>query len=268
MTFLNPLDALIPKIPFSIFCRILGPGQLRGPGVSLGEILGGPSIKPFFGIGGGLARGLYRPTPPPKLKARPPPVGGYPGNGPFSPAVVSHQFRLRPVLPLCPRAPPRPPCQARALCHAPLRTTPRRCAGAGRSQRAPWPPSLSLSLSLSQGRSALDTGTAIGGPRARASARVMTITTAMTAPRSAASSTARPRRWPSAVPSQSPCARACTPPPSAARRRAARSFKRLRMKCRVPRWTHRYRDLGIAIPFPAPQVFSTPLHDVPSQTCH
>ena len=72
MTFLNPLDALIPKIPFSLFCRFLGLGHLRGSGVSLGRILEGPSIEPFF-WGGGLARGLYRTLRPPlQLKARPP----------------------------------------------------------------------------------------------------------------------------------------------------------------------------------------------------
>ena len=44
MTFLNPLDALIPKILFFIFFgRIWGSGHLRGPGVSLSRILGGPS---------------------------------------------------------------------------------------------------------------------------------------------------------------------------------------------------------------------------------
>ena len=69
MTFLNPLDALIPNIPFQFFfCGISGPGHLRGPGVSLGRILGGPSIEPFFG--GGLARGLYRHPPP---QSAPPP---------------------------------------------------------------------------------------------------------------------------------------------------------------------------------------------------
>ena len=36
MTFLNPLDALIPKPPISSFCQFLGLGHLRGPGVSLG----------------------------------------------------------------------------------------------------------------------------------------------------------------------------------------------------------------------------------------
>ena len=43
MAFLNPLGALIPKIPFS-FCRMSGLGHLRSPGVSLGRILGGPVI--------------------------------------------------------------------------------------------------------------------------------------------------------------------------------------------------------------------------------
>ena len=71
MPFLNPLDALIPKIPFSFFAVFLGPGHLRGPRVSLGRIFGGPSIDPFFG-GGGLARGLYRPPP---RKVESPPTG-------------------------------------------------------------------------------------------------------------------------------------------------------------------------------------------------
>ena len=54
MFFLNPLDVLIPKIPFSFFCRISGPGHLRDPSVSLGEILGGlgASIEPFLGVWG------------------------------------------------------------------------------------------------------------------------------------------------------------------------------------------------------------------------
>ena len=52
MTFLTSLDALIPKIPFSIFCRFLGQGHPWGPGVCLGRILGGPSMEPFLGEGG------------------------------------------------------------------------------------------------------------------------------------------------------------------------------------------------------------------------
>ena len=47
--FLNPLDALIPTMPFSFFCRTWGPGRLRCLGISLGRILGGPSIEPFGG---------------------------------------------------------------------------------------------------------------------------------------------------------------------------------------------------------------------------
>ena len=42
-----------------IFCRILGLGHLRGPGVGLRRILGGPSIEPL----GGLARRLYQAPP-------------------------------------------------------------------------------------------------------------------------------------------------------------------------------------------------------------
>ena len=41
MIFMNPLDALFPKIPFFL----LNPGHLQGPGVSVGRILGGPSIE-------------------------------------------------------------------------------------------------------------------------------------------------------------------------------------------------------------------------------
>ena len=53
VTFLNPLDALIPKIPFSFFfLPILGLGHLRGLGVSLRRILGVPPIEPFLGEGG------------------------------------------------------------------------------------------------------------------------------------------------------------------------------------------------------------------------
>ena len=44
MTFLNPLDALIPKNPIFIFCRFLGLGHLRGMGVSLVRILQVPSM--------------------------------------------------------------------------------------------------------------------------------------------------------------------------------------------------------------------------------
>ena len=35
-----------------IFCPILGLGHLRGPGVSLGRILGVLSIEPFLGEAG------------------------------------------------------------------------------------------------------------------------------------------------------------------------------------------------------------------------
>ena len=64
MTFLNPLNALIPNIPFSIFCRFWGLGHLRGPGVSLGRILGISAIEPLF-LGWGSSQGaLSTPSPP------------------------------------------------------------------------------------------------------------------------------------------------------------------------------------------------------------
>ena len=69
MTFLNPLDALISKIPFPFFfCRIFGPGHLRGLGVSLGRIFGGPSIEPFLGEGVFSQRAVSNPPPPPETR--------------------------------------------------------------------------------------------------------------------------------------------------------------------------------------------------------
>ena len=93
MLFLNPLDALIPKIPIFIFCRILGLGHLRGPGVSLGRNLGVPSIEPFFGGGSGR-RALSTPTPP-QTKTRPPQEVLFPSFSVplllFSQGVGTHQ---------------------------------------------------------------------------------------------------------------------------------------------------------------------------------
>ena len=76
MTFLNPLDALIPKIPFSFFAEILGLGHLRGPGISLGRILAVLSIEPLGGGGGGLgSQGALLTPPPLQLKAEGVPTG-------------------------------------------------------------------------------------------------------------------------------------------------------------------------------------------------
>ena len=66
MTFPNPLDALIQKIPFSFFCRFLGLGHLRGSGLSLGRTSGGPSIEPV--LGGVSPEGCIE-HPPPPLRA-------------------------------------------------------------------------------------------------------------------------------------------------------------------------------------------------------
>ena len=46
--FSEPPRRADSKNPIFIFCRILGLGHLRGPGFSLGRILGVLSIEPFF----------------------------------------------------------------------------------------------------------------------------------------------------------------------------------------------------------------------------
>ena len=69
--FLNPLDALIPKIPSSFFAEfwVRVTSGARGS-VSVG-FWGVPSIEPppFFSLWGRLARRLYRPTPSPAAAA-------------------------------------------------------------------------------------------------------------------------------------------------------------------------------------------------------
>ena len=74
MTFLKPLDALIPKIPFSFFANFW---VLQGLRDSLGRILRVLSIEPFLGGGGGPAGGFYRPPPPPPANENP----AYPSGG-------------------------------------------------------------------------------------------------------------------------------------------------------------------------------------------
>ena len=63
MTFMNSLDALIPKIPFPFFADfwVWVTSQARAS-VSVG-FWGSRQLSPF---GGGLARGLYPHPPPPK----------------------------------------------------------------------------------------------------------------------------------------------------------------------------------------------------------
>ena len=79
---LKPLDALIPNIPFFMFCRIV----LRGTGVSLGRILGIPSIEPFFSGGKGSSQRAV----------------STPGPGSSKPA---HPFKRKPAFPQGVRAP-------------------------------------------------------------------------------------------------------------------------------------------------------------------
>ena len=57
MTFLNPLDTLIPKIPFSFFFANFWVWVTSDGSVSFG-FWGSRQWSPFWG-GEGLARGLY-----------------------------------------------------------------------------------------------------------------------------------------------------------------------------------------------------------------
>ena len=67
--FSEPPRRADAKIPFSFFCRNLGPGHLRGPGLVV-RILGSPSIEPFGGRGGASQRAVSNSPPTSKLKAR------------------------------------------------------------------------------------------------------------------------------------------------------------------------------------------------------
>ena len=64
MTFLNPLDALTPKIPFSCFANFWVWVTSEARGSVLVGFWGSRQLSPFWGGGGGLPRGLYRPPPP------------------------------------------------------------------------------------------------------------------------------------------------------------------------------------------------------------
>ena len=69
MTFLNPLDALIPKIPFSFFAEFwarVTPGARGSVFVGFWEAR---QLSPFWGWGGASQRA---PLPPPETKARAP----------------------------------------------------------------------------------------------------------------------------------------------------------------------------------------------------
>ena len=72
MTFLNPLDALIPKIPFSFFPDFWVWVTSKAWGSDSVGFWGSCQLSPFWGRGGGPAGGLYRPPPPPETKTRPP----------------------------------------------------------------------------------------------------------------------------------------------------------------------------------------------------
>ena len=70
MTFLNPLNALIPKIPFSFFPDFWVWVTSKARGSVLVGFWGSCQLSPFWGEG--PAEGLYRPRPPPETKTRPP----------------------------------------------------------------------------------------------------------------------------------------------------------------------------------------------------
>ena len=70
MTFLNPLDALIPKIPFSFFAFfwVWVTSEALGS-VSVG-FWGSRQLSLFWGRGGGSSQGALSHPPPLQLKAR------------------------------------------------------------------------------------------------------------------------------------------------------------------------------------------------------
>ena len=72
MTFLNPLDALIPKIPLSFFADfwVWVTSEARGS-VSVG-FLGSHQLSPFWGRGEGSSQGAVS-TPPPGSESMPTP---------------------------------------------------------------------------------------------------------------------------------------------------------------------------------------------------
>ena len=95
-TFLNALEALIPKIPFSFFAEFWAWVTSGAPG----SVLVGFGEAVLLGV---LARGLYRPPPPPPGVELPPAPGL---QDPFP-----HQFNELPDSPI--------PCRARSqlICH-------------------------------------------------------------------------------------------------------------------------------------------------------
>ena len=76
MTFPNPLDALIPKIPFSFFAEFWFRVGSRARGVSLGRIFGGGrQLSPFLGGGGGgSSQRAVSPPPSPANESPPTPA--------------------------------------------------------------------------------------------------------------------------------------------------------------------------------------------------
>ena len=72
MTFLNPLDALIPKIPFSLLPDFWVWVTSEAWGSDSVGFWGSCQLSPFWGRGGVRPEGSIDPPPPPETKTRPP----------------------------------------------------------------------------------------------------------------------------------------------------------------------------------------------------
>ena len=77
MIFLNPLDALTPKIPFSLFAEFWVRVTSGDRGVSLGTIFGGSvNFEPFLRWGSVKPEGcIEHPLPPAAEVENPPTLG-------------------------------------------------------------------------------------------------------------------------------------------------------------------------------------------------
>ena len=65
LTFLNPLNALIPKIPFSLFPYFWARVTSKAWGSDSVEFWGSCQLSPFWGKGGVQPEGSIDPPPPP-----------------------------------------------------------------------------------------------------------------------------------------------------------------------------------------------------------
>ena len=87
--FSEPPRRADSRNPIFIFCLFLGLGHLRGPGVSLGRILGDPSIEPLLGGGGASQGALLNPPPSPSIESPSTPACLGMGTPTYRPAPLS-----------------------------------------------------------------------------------------------------------------------------------------------------------------------------------